>query len=1136
MHTRYSSFLPSAFRLFLGVSLGALLLMAFSDSTHASSLRGVAYGQNVGLIHMDYTTAIRPSADPQFDAPAYYVGPTKQFYIPASNPAFTGPGNPSQIAQFGIYPSDCSASGCLMHGNLWSDTIGWISIDGEQINQEISALIGLPPAQEDTPSDPYPSSLYPRVLSSGALVGLAWSQSSGWFQFSSNSTAGVTALPTAQNSTTWGAWVDLGASPDPTFGDFPLRGYSWSEKLGWIKFSIEPQDLVSFSFDSFSEWTGDTTPPVTPPTNPIGNPPLNAVWLSVGVNTGASVNPRTVVWQDFIGDPESGINLLQSNLQVALAPGNPAECALPNTPLLECGSGGCTTANLVMDTIGSLAGVARGFCEYYVTGTIQNGAGLTTTLAMPSPRHFYVRAGVPDAPLSQLRALNASAVADGVDSIQFAVELRDIANNPVLSIDCSTPNSPPGANPNYLYNGCPNRLVNVELFFDNPTVFDLIAPIPPSSPYLTPLIYGDNPATVSVSGLPLMDTATSFSALSLSNGDHTFVLASYAPTETLDPLSPNAPVTRFDFNVNQSNYRIEDDALPATRFDLITGDPDPASVTPAAVLNASVSNGVNPSPAVTFLPALYTANPVVTTAGVSDTLTIGTPAQLQFSLHNRGATSINAGGFSGGISIDQVVQYRSSSPLVALMETHRLFDVADSDNDKKFGWLDPNEPYGINTLFETYDGDTFSGLSLNASTSPFHDVYQRFHPGYDFKYDAFGTASPIQPEGFYTLSGLYNIPQDYPPLDVQANLNDPANYPAGELDRSDLTSLGLNPSSQLSKTIELTPEKLIPATLGDIALRVIQGVAYRFEDQPLFARFYQPPLVDGLIVSEVGFDATGSVSGSSRVSGRTFQTIGDASTVDLQESMRRSVTSLTAAIQPKSSCSVPVAPLAQLPTTLGTCVVKDADTGALIAYFEGDSSETLTLGTGGGLVLPNFPYTLIIRGGANLELADNVYYQLSDTNASFGIILVANQIGDGANVYLQPSVTNVAAILYAEGSVLSRDASGGLYYGAGAGDLQDLSNQLYWRGSIASRNTIGGAYTQQIPAGISCLSGIRLSLAPSVSILISCAVLPFKSIHLTLPIPLPHSLPTTDCLVGAAFVLRERVLALPVPRLETCLA
>jgi hypothetical protein len=96
--------------------------------------------------------------------------------------------------------------------------------------------------------------------------------------------------------------------------------------------------------------------------------------------------------------------------------------------------------------------------------------------------------------------------------------------------------------------------------------------------------------------------------------------------------------------------------------------------------------------------------------------------------------------------------------------------------------------------------------------------------------------------------------------------------------------------------------------------------------------------------------------------------------------------------------------------------------------------------------------------------------------SSLGFILIAGTIGKDANFYIDPSVTNLIGVLYAEGSVMSRNASGLFYYGVPSGgvargDIQELKNQLFWQGSIASRNTIAGAGNELAPEGIDCLPG-----------------------------------------------------------------
>lgn len=91
--------------------------------------------------------------------------------------------------------------------------------------------------------------------------------------------------------------------------------------------------------------------------------------------------------------------------------------------------------------------------------------------------------------------------------------------------------------------------------------------------------------------------------------------------------------------------------------------------------------------------------------------------------------------------------------------------------------------------------------------------------------------------------------------------------------------------------------------------------------------------------------------------------------------------------------------------------------------------------------------TLVVEGG-NIYITGNIRNTDND-NAILGLIAVRKD-GQGWNIYIDPSVTDIHANMYADRSILS-------YNGIELdGDIPDsaLSNQLYIYGSIFSENTL----------------------------------------------------------------------------------
>lgn len=68
-------------------------------------------------------------------------------------------------------------------------------------------------------------------------------------------------------------------------------------------------------------------------------------------------------------------------------------------------------------------------------------------------------------------------------------------------------------------------------------------------------------------------------------------------------------------------------------------------------------------------------------------------------------------------------------------------------------------------------------------------------------------------------------------------------------------------------------------------------------------------------------------------------------------------------------------------------------------------------------------------------------------------IIALSKNGVGGNIYIDPSVTDIHAILYADRSVLSYD--GVKEFDGSNSSASELANQLYIHGSVFSENTIG---------------------------------------------------------------------------------
>lgn len=135
-------------------------------------------------------------------------------------------------------------------------------------------------------------------------------------------------------------------------------------------------------------------------------------------------------------------------------------------------------------------------------------------------------------------------------------------------------------------------------------------------------------------------------------------------------------------------------------------------------------------------------------------------------------------------------------------------------------------------------------------------------------------------------------------------------------------------------------------------------------------------------------------------------------------------------------------------------------------------------GGGSSITLPTGIKTILIKGG-NLHIRSNLVY--SSRQDSFGVVVLKDAAGNGGNIYIYPSVTNVVGAYYAEGSVISvndsgreeEDNSNTCDGSAGFCDRSfELRNQLYLKGSFATKNTVGGSDKNPLecPSGITCTS------------------------------------------------------------------
>lgn len=93
--------------------------------------------------------------------------------------------------------------------------------------------------------------------------------------------------------------------------------------------------------------------------------------------------------------------------------------------------------------------------------------------------------------------------------------------------------------------------------------------------------------------------------------------------------------------------------------------------------------------------------------------------------------------------------------------------------------------------------------------------------------------------------------------------------------------------------------------------------------------------------------------------------------------------------------------------------------------------------------------TIVVRW-ANLYINQNMYY--TDKDSILGVVVQKDASGNGGNLYISPTITNVVGTYILDGSVISYNGTTELGYGT---PITTLNNQLHIYGSIVSENTIG---------------------------------------------------------------------------------
>lgn len=962
---------------------------------------------------------------------------------------------------------DNSTQTCFLEGFSWADVVGWTFWNGAALQTELGGVGN------------FPDEYIPKVSYIGGMDGFAWGEKFGWLQLSACASIDAQAACDAksycnwtgtnhceidnsnnvpdvssQTDSDWGAYVDFcplkttqpecedadsdqycnwdagdsvcvfdaGANP----GGQPLRGYAWSQYLGWVKFGPEAGD-TEFN-GAFTNWFPDLTPPVFK-----------------GVEEGWIPNESmvgTISWLEFADENESQIDLISSSVTVntdmsADFAGCPMAAPQANGDLI-LSQGGNGEVNLTIPLIGLIGTPPYGFCKYTLGGVIYNGSGFgyyfgpegiaqaavdgvdTSSPANAAPATYdndpvtlYVRAGDPDSAVSRIIFTMTSGVGDGNDKIDLRFAPADIGGNYIIPVRSALS---PGTLPEPVQADWVRDLEivndldqNSEYYFDRLDIarnFSLNYPLPVNVEgayygVLDPLTYVNT--GVHTAGSYLMD------------------IWGYAPTLSAGNI----------LELTNISLETTDQVLPA-----VSPSMGPWNTSGTIVFDNSSPMPGNPLPfSYDFDPALEVTDGELN----AQFIIIGQPVEASYDIVNNSSDSLQ------NYSLDHLMVFSDTGGIgeeVLELKDINLSGLADTATR--------TDPDSTDTRYQLQRNSGTEGVN------EFHSSSQNYHtPSYGFN-------SATDGSGVYSVDGEYYVsPEDdclsTPPC------------PAVNIDRSDSLSSDLTASGGTgSYVFGITPSQYIGEQINaQVTFGITQYLSYHAQQNPFvqYALYQAQPEIDGIEVKSIGLGTSGVVSGGQvfeTVGGRDLETISTTSSADLRREIRRNVAVLTRNITP---CAAPQT-LNTLSTANGGCIAVDTINNTVVAVYEGPG--LITLGNGADMTVPTgYKYTIILLDGANLAIESNLTYG-GDTDNSFGMIVMQDAAGGGGNVYMDPAPTNMVGLLYAEGSLLSSPDGGTTLYYGGGGSANDLKNQLFWQGSIASANTIGGAPNKVVPDNVDC--------------------------------------------------------------------
>ena len=194
---------------------------------------------------------------------------------------------------------------------------------------------------------------------------------------------------------------------------------------------------------------------------------------------------------------------------------------------------------------------------------------------------------------------------------------------------------------------------------------------------------------------------------------------------------------------------------------------------------------------------------------------------------------------------------------------------------------------------------------------------------------------------------------------------------------------------------------------------------------------------------------------------KVVKSLGDVSTNILRDQIAKNVATITAGVSKSLDGGGSITSDWSVSGGGAKQLLKDSSGKYKVYYFKCSTGQDVKIDPGSYDTDRS-----IIAVGCNVHINRSLMAAVSSNGSKpkLGIIVLKDLVNNvGGNVYIDPSVTDIQANIFADGSVFSDNnvgpynTDGSPVWGSEHARRSALVNQLYIEGSIASLNTIGGA-------------------------------------------------------------------------------